>query len=450
MANIPEGKKLYPLSDAQKTLRLAEIFSIEKKKTKEANVLGFYVKTPADTNYDADKKAKALEAALNYIIRYNDSLRLRFIKKSGKMLQYIADHEDRVVECINVDGEKGMQNYLEKIDRYPVNWYDDSMVWAKTLVMSPNQCAMILRIHHAVIDGYSVRIMFEQFKSIYFAYLNGEEIKAPAKAYSITAYFNSLEEYRGSKQHDEDYAYWKHVYTSQRKYRFPAGRRAERAACANTSIKLEKDLYMKILNMSREYSCTLQCYMMTMAALTTYVLSNKDNFCICSLSHGRNNFMAKKTVGCMQNTVQSFYDIDINKPVTALIENAYSDFLEALSHSRLPTTEHTPLGYMEALKNGLNFNHCWIMFSAMEFGTILENSTDLYINILPKTNLPHQLYVAMLEIPGDHITFNLEYQVRKYSLEQANRMLETYLKVCSAVVENPQITPKKLRETILK
>lgn len=445
---IPEDKVLYPLSDAQKMLRWAENFSIEPSKVKENNILGFYVKLPEDFNRDANLGADALEKALNYVIKHNDSLRLRVVKTFHGLRQYISDYVYRTIERIPVNGEHGFDEFIQNISKYKVDWNDESLVFAKILMLSSTQCAMILRIHHSIIDGYSVRLLFEQLKDAYNQYIAGIEPEAPEKEYSITNFFKTIEKYHNSKQHSTDRKYWFNIYNKQRHYSFPAGYRSEKGACKTEEITIENDLYQRILTLAHDCNSSLQSYMMTMAALTTYVLTGKDNFCIYSLTHGRQNLIAKKTIGCMQNTVPTFFDISAEKPVSKIVSDSYMEFLEALSHGRFAMGEQVPLSYKEPIKHFFNFNHGWLLFSAMEYGQLFENSNDLRMGFLPQINIAHQFYFAMLEVPGDHITFDLSYQIRKFKQAQVVKMLHTFVEVCRLVVENPTVTPEQLKRTL--
>lgn len=442
---IPEGKTLYPLSDSQKMLRWAEIFSIEPLKVKENNILGFYIKSPINSNADVNEEADALERALNHVMRCNDSLRLRIVRTFRGLRQYISDFKYFHIERINVDGEPGFEEFIKNVSKYKVDWFDEVLVCAKILIMSPYQCAMILRIHHSVIDGYSVRLFFEQFKDAYNCYISGTEPKMPDKEYSITSFFKTLDKYHTSKQHAADKKYWFKVYNNQRNYSFPAGHRSEKGDCGIVKNTVDRDLYQRITALTHECSCSMQSYMMTMAALTTYVLTGKDNFCIYSLTHGRQSLIAKKTVGCMQNTVPTFYDININKPISEIVSDSYMEFLEALSHGRLSMGEQVPLSYKEPLRHWFNFNHGWMLFSSMEYGQLFESSADLSMGFLPQLNIAHQFYVSMLETPGDHITFELAYQTRKFTQAQAQHMINTYIELCKLVADNPQMTPRQLK-----
>lgn len=442
---IPEGKTLYPLSDAQKMLRVAEKFSIEPVKVKENNILGFYIKTSINSNSDVNEEAEALEKALNHCLRCNDSLRLRIVRTFKGLRQYISDFKYLDVERINVNGEQEFEEFLKKIDKYKVDWFDEVLICAKILIISPYQCAMVLRIHHSIMDGYSVRLLFEQLKDAYNCYISGTEPKMSEKEYSITSYFKTLEKYHTSKAYAADKKYWFKVYNNQRNYSFPAGYRSEKGECDIVKNTIERDVYKRIVELTRELSCSMQSYMMTMAAFTTYVLTGKDNFCLYSLTHGRQNIQAKKTIGCMQNTVPIFYDLDVEKPVSEIISDSYMEFLEALSHGRLPMGEQTLLSYKEAIKNRFNFNHGWLLFSSMEYGELFESSDDLEMGFLPQLNIAYQFYVSMLEIQGDHITFELTYQTHKFKKTQAERMLNTYVEVCKFVASDPQITLKQIK-----
>jgi len=439
-----QGKEVFPLSDAQKLLLWAEVFSFEPKKVKESNIIAFYIKVPYDEAIAAQKMADMLEGALNEVIRSNDSLRLRIIKTRKGKRQYVADHVHYVPERINVDGEEGLQKFLSGLDRYPIGWYDERLILAKTLILNAHQCAIMVRIHHAVFDGYSIALFAEQFEAAYNAIKKGETPQPPARIGSVVEYFKDNAQYLASPQHKADRKFWFNTYNHQRKYSFPAGYRSESGDCAECFCMLEGELYTRLAAKAKECSCSLPSLLMTMAALTTYVLTGKENFCIYSLSHGRRKFTLRKAMGCMMNTVPIFYDIKMpDEPVAALIENSYINYMDTFSHARLGMGEQVPLSYKEPILHGFNFNHGWLLFSVMDYGATLAESS-LEMHDLPMLNQPLQFYATILEVPGEHVNVGLQYQTAKYNAAQVEHILDTLKKVCTMVVEDDNVTPRML------
>lgn len=434
---IAGKKQVYPISAAQRLLRWSEMFSIEPRKVRENNIISCYIRISSCCNIGA------LERAFNEVIKNNDSLRLKIFRTIRGIKQLIKDYSYSQLEQIFVDGNTGFEDFLKSLSRYAVTFFDDNLVWAKLVVRAPGDCTLVLRIHHAVIDGYSIRLLLEHLEKYYDCFINGN---APdtSETFSITKYFDLQDKYNNSAQHTADRKYWFHMYTHQHRLSFPAGYRSEFGDCASEKMEVSTDSFNKLLDLASQTDSTLQSLLMTLAAVTTYIVTGKKNFCIFSLTHGRLNQYLKKTIGCMMNTVSVFYNLNPDITIFKLLPDCYITFLDALSHGRLPMGEQIPMSYLEAVKHFFNFNPGWLLFSNMEYGNLFAHSA-YEMGIIPPTNQPHQFYLSMLDVTGEKLELELSYQTRKYKPETVRQFLDVYNYVISCAIDNPQFSLEKIR-----
>jgi hypothetical protein len=435
---IPDDRPIYPISAAQRVLRWSEMFSLEPRKVKENNIISSYLRVPADCDLDA------LEQAYNDLVRYNDALRLRIFRKGKETLQFIKEIEYMQLPRVPLDGEAAFKAYLATIQQYKITFFSENLVWARLLILGPGDGVLLMRMHHAVTDGYSVRLMFDQLETYYEARRRGE-IPEPAQVYSVVKYFELQAAYAKSEQHQADRRYWFHLYTHQRCYSYPAGYRSEFGACDAEKMVIGLEEYTRLLQMARQTGCTLQSLMMTLVAVTTYVVTGRENFTLFSLTHGRLNKSLKNTVGCMMNTVPIFYDLQPDGPVQTQIRDNYSRFLEMLSHGRLPLGEQVPMSYPEAVKHFFNFNPAWLLFSCMEYGDLFAHAR-YQMDLIRSTNQPHQFYLSMLEIPGEQLDIDLSYQTRKYRPQTIKQLLQAYSAVIGSTLDHPDWTLRQIKQ----
>ncbi len=413
---IPADKRIYPISSAQKTLLWSEIFSLEPKKVKQNNIISFYMRVKKDCDINA------LEFAYNELIKNNDTLRLRLFRTLRGIKQYIKDFRYTKLERVKADG--GLEVYLKEVNRYLVKFFDESLTWAQLVICGQGDCALVMRVHHAAIDGYSIRLIFEQLEKYYNAYLRDNDME-PEKSYSILKYFDMEERYLKSKQHKADRKFWLNQFIHQRKFSFPAGYRSEFGYCASEIMNIDKGTYSNLIDLAKETNCTLQFLLMTLAAFTTYVVTGKKNFCLFFASHGRINHSLKKTIGCMMNTIPIFYDLKPEMKIRDMLPQYYLMYLEMLSHGRLPLSELVPMSYYEAIKHFFNFNPAWLLFSSMEYGDFSEQS-QYDMEMIRPVNQPNQFYLTMLDIGGERIDFDLSYQSRKFKPQTIRNLLKAY------------------------
>ena len=436
---VPEGAEVYKLSSAQTLLKWTEVFSLEPRKAKSQNILSMYMVI------DDDPDIGAIQKAYNKVIEINDALRLVIFKKGGKSLQFIRDFEYEELEVVELgDTREDFDNYVKDLDSFLIPWTDHPLVWAK-IVKFGTSAGLVMRMHHAVSDGFSLSIVIRQLDRFYNAYKNGEEPDAKQET-TIVKFFEKEEKYKSSPMHDADRKFWRHEFNHQRKYSFPAGYRSEFGAGDSVKGMIEGKTYERLMQFCADTNCSLQSVLLAIMVLTVYCVSGKENFCIYSMTHGRNTPYLKKTVGCMMNTVPVFFDVndeEKKKNITDFVSGTYMNYLLHLSHGNLSMSELTPMTYKEAFLHFLNFNHAWMVFSSLELAEA-SNVKDKEFRFIPFTYLAHQFYGAVMEIKGKGIKLGLDYQIHKYKKPKVEKLLEKYKEVAAAVVFNPDKTVEEI------
>ncbi|MDD6394576.1 MAG: condensation domain-containing protein [Firmicutes bacterium] len=431
-------KQIYPLSKPQELLLWSQIFTFEPKKVKESNIISIYFAVPENCDY------KALEKAFNLMLERNDALRLKIFRKGLRFYQYIKEPSYRELPMVKFNSNEEFEEYLKTLPQYKVPMTGDELVWA--VLADMGDCgALVMRFHHACVDGFSMSIIFKQLEDFYTAFAAGEIPPEPKKLYSVTKYFEIENDYMKSEKHENDKKFWKYAFNHQRNYSFPAGKRGRHGDCESQSVVLAENEYEALMNLCHSDEYSLQYLLMSIAALTVYRKTGKDNFCIYSLTHGRTNYVLKQTVGCMMNTVPIFYDIDTSLTIREFFKNQYMVFLDTLSHGSFSMSEQTPLSYKEAIRHKFNFNHAWMLFSAMDYGNMTVKSKYKPC-MLGTTNSPFQFYCSVLEVKGEMVKLGLRYQTDKFTHEKIEELLDLFSDTVRKVLENPDAVISTLRD----
>ena len=103
--------------------------------------------------------------AFDKITQRHDTLRINFVKAKGKWKAQINDaHKTgvQVEEFGNVDNET-FESIVNKIASEPISIYSQSLIEVKVLKFGTRGDALVLRVHHAITDGYGLTVFFEEF-----------------------------------------------------------------------------------------------------------------------------------------------------------------------------------------------------------------------------------------------------------------------------------------------
>ncbi len=437
---VPAGATIYPINSAQSMLRWSEAFALERRKMKEENVIKSYMLIPEGGD------VSALERAFNKLVEDNDALREVMFRKGGKIYQFIQPYAYEKLPVVELDsGEDAFKAYLEEFSHLIIPWYNTPAYFAQ-IVRYDKVVALVVAMHHHCSDGYSTALMFRQINAAYDALVAGEEMPE-VKPHSVVKFFEKAGKYASTEQHAEDRKFWLKTFHGQPHYSMPAGYRSELGKCAVVNATLDGEDYQKLTEFCKLNSCTTTSALMSLAALTTYCVKGKTNFCIYSLTHGRSTPYLKQTFGCMMNTVPVFYDLDTTMSASEFAQKSYMSYLEHLSHGALPMGEMVPMGYRESFKHLLNFNHGWLVFSSLELAAA-ANVKDKVIAALPFTLLSEQFYAAVMDVPGERFELGLNYQALRFKRATVERLVDVYMQIIRTATRHPQASLEEISRLV--
>lgn len=416
------------LSSPQKSLLWNQSLTIEPAKAKQNNMISIVIKTKHECRLDM------LEKAFNKLIEVNDGLRFVITKKLFKIYQQISEYQYVTLPIRKISGKNEIRDALNEFRKVSVPFFGGTMYRAELIDIGGEYGAIAMRFHHAIVDGYSIRLIIEQFTEYYESFCRGIEPKP--KQTSILRWIEREKEYRKSKAYREDYKYWKHQFHHQPRYSLPVGRRCLHVEAGYMEIDISGETYYRLMELSKELSCTYYYILMYIAALTTWRLTKETNFSIYSLNHGRFDAISKKTIGAMMNLVPIFFNLNTSLSFKGMAGKGYMDYLNALKHARFPISHQIPLTFKESILHGFNFYHTWLIFSLMEHeGLLTQNKYRPYdIQFLRTNSLLVPMYCFLYNVPDEKVIIRLQYQKRKFKQEVIEKVLSTFVKTAELLL----------------
>ena len=429
---MPE-KKFYPMAPSQALLYTGEIAGANSLLVRESNIMGFSVDA-TDNDHTSEEIADALEKAVNYFVRNNDTLRLRFCRKGLGWKQYVEPFEETCIERRPIESAESFAAYMNETYVGKPNWKKD-VLWIGVIgLLGEHEAILAMRVSHFAFDGYSFSLAYRRIKEAYQVYLRGETpVEKPAPSY--LAYLDGIAAYKASEQHKADARFWLKANLSLKNYSFPAGYPAIREANSAVVRYLTPDVREKIGAAAAAAECSIAFFFECAVALTVYKLTGKICFNVSTLTHGRTKYTEKQTIGNMANSFSCFFRIEEGN-LTDWIRRSYLQYLENVGHSRFPATEAIPFSWKEAFLHGMNFNMSWFLFSSLDFGSA-KSDDGFVLATLPRVAQPYQLYGALLDAPDGKVELSLTYQRYKFKKEKAETFIDTFVDVITRMAADP-------------
>lgn len=241
-------------------------------------------------------------------------------------------------------------------------------------------------------------------------------------------------------------AFWKRQFTSQPHFTFPAGRTPLVSTSQTLELNIEGPTYLGLREYAARFGVGSSNYSLLLftAAFTVYRISGETNFALFHMSHGRADAASKQTIGTMANMIPVFFNLDVDQTFTQAVQVCKQAYLDALMHGRLSFNDYMMFYFHEALRNGLNFNHAWMVLSAEDL-QVSASRTPYQVRTFGAENQPHQFFCEILEVPGQTIHISLRYQTVKYKPGQAASYLAAFEDTLRRMLNQPDARLASLR-----
>lgn len=196
--------KYYPLSAAQATQHdLAKEFGTSQ-------VINICVCSTLKANIDFGLLKKCIQEEFK---RY-ECLRIRFTApdKNGDVMQYIAPHDPRDIELVDLSGksEGEIEKILNEWSFKPFSEPNAPMVEMKMVKMPDGYQGIYLSIDHRLVDSSGVVVMINDIMELYCHYVFNSPYPQPLPSY-IEALEKDLEKERNEKRLQRDSEFWDEV-----------------------------------------------------------------------------------------------------------------------------------------------------------------------------------------------------------------------------------------------
>ncbi|HLP58142.1 MAG TPA: condensation domain-containing protein, partial [Candidatus Deferrimicrobium sp.] len=158
-----------------------------------------------------------LESALNEIIRRHRVLQMNFPAKEGQPIQVFQEishlpiavfdlAKDTGVD-VDVDVEEQIRDFVNRFARRPFD-LSGALIRAGLLRIAADDYALVVSIHHIVLDGWSKGIMLKELIALYEAFVREKPSPLEELSLQYTDYVHWLHEWLQGRVYETQSAYW--------------------------------------------------------------------------------------------------------------------------------------------------------------------------------------------------------------------------------------------------
>lgn len=391
--------------------------------------------------------AAALATALRTVVNRHEALRTTLRAVDGQPRQVIAEQIDVptvVHDLTDVTADNRTACCLDRAGvhaRQPFDLANGPLVRSDLLRFADDDHAWLLTMHHAVCDGWSVAVLFEEVSRAYEAQVAGRE---PALAplplqYADFALWQREADTAG--EFDQQLAYWREqLRGAPELLRLPTDRPrppTQRYRGDLIDAELPDDVARRVHDLARMQRVTPFMILYAALAMTLQRITGAKDIVVGTATAGRSQAELEPLIGFFTNTVPLRIAVDPQASLGDLLSPARSVVWEAQSHADVPFER-----IVEALvpRRDPSYHPLFqVMFDAQPAGH--HNLQLPGIDVQPLAVRDRRIslfdYSISAEISPDRIGLVAEYATDLFSAAAAQFLFDAYRAVLTAAVAEP-------------
>ena len=447
-------RKYYDLNPSQEVVKLQCKFTLFKR---VINIL-----TSATANKDINIEIMA--KALNKLIERNDCLRIRFVKKDGKLMQYFenkGDVKEVIVPYLEFSSQEEQEAFFEKTRKKPIDYMHGVVIEPYFCKTFDNRFMIVLKVCHLILDIYGLNNIYKDLFEVYEALKENKELPPPPAKFEdvvikdlVTKNNKALEQKNREfftkylSEKEEPYYAGLHgpnepVYQKQLK----KGRHSSRMFFIKNDTQgymhsISNDLVLKALEYCKKTNCSVSNFFFyTMSVCASKINNDIKNMLPLELCNCRGTVTERKAAGTKVQSVVCYTVVDKEKTFE---ENF-------LSFAKEQTNLYRYIGFsdqeVELLLHKIYKKPFMNTFYSFTFSFIpIQKTKDFDIQVYSNGKCALPAYVALMwDINTNDIDVVYDCYKKTHNSEDVKRFHDTYVSIIEQVLQNVNIKIKDVR-----
>ncbi len=396
-------------------------------------------------------RVDVVQQSLNILLQRHRVLRSVFASEDGEPVQRVQALKPVELQVEKVEGvsEADWQGYLQQRSneqsRKPIDIERGPLFRLEVLSRSDNQHALVMTIHHIVMDGWSVGVLLRELAELSIALATGRPNPLPPLSHQFADFAKWQQKRLKGDAIEIQVEHWKRrLEGASAALELPADfarppLQTFRGASHFFTVPL--DLTDKLRSLGKESGATLFMTMFASFNVLLSRLSGQDDIVLGISVANRERKELWDLLGLFANTVPMRSDLSGDPAFRELLERVRGNALEDYSHPDVPlerlVEELKPVRDMSRnllFQAGFDYqNSPWPIFAG-EVGVYLPNMVTLMNGDNGAAKLDLNLSFSE-NLEGLLGTF--EYSTDLFAADTIGRFVDYYLRLLTSIVEHP-------------
>lgn len=324
-----------PLSSAQERLWFLDRFT---SSSSAYNIAGA-------ARLSGDLNKEVLKKSLTEIVRRHEVLRTSFVEVEGRPVQKICKEarfqfieKDLQGSAGNASQER-LNQELKKESQHRFDLSAPGLLRCTLFQVAPQEHALLLVMHHAISDGWSITVLIRELKELYAAYREGKPSQLAELEIQYVDYTAWQCELLASAELKESLDYWKKQLTGAPVLQLPTDfPRTDQPSYEGGIVRrgFGLELSEKLKELAQREGVTL--YMALLAGFQTLLsrYTGQTDIVLGTDVANRNQLGLEGLIGLFVNQLVLRTSLDGNPTVRKLISRVREVTLSAYAHAEVP------------------------------------------------------------------------------------------------------------------
>ncbi len=162
-----EEIKYYDLTPSQEVVKMQTLFSLDKR---IINIL-------SSATFTNGIDVKVMKKAINEVVKRNDCLQLRFVKKGRKLMQYFDENATAgEIPVLTFKTEEEQNAFLENEKKKPIAYKKGVVIEFKIINTFDRKQMVFVKLCHYILDTYGLVFLYNDLHGVYNAMKDGKEL----------------------------------------------------------------------------------------------------------------------------------------------------------------------------------------------------------------------------------------------------------------------------------
>lgn len=421
--------KLYNLTSAQ-----SNIYELQKfyKGTSISNLCGAII-------FKEKMDRVILMQAVRILIQKHEGLRLRFVEKNGKAVQYISEECCEEIGYKEFSSDAEMKEYCNEQAHIPFE-INDSVMFRITVFDFTEKSGIMLCASHLISDAWTYSILAGDVYEIYNNLCMGKEIDG--EVYSFTECIEKNSEYLLSKKYTDDCRYWLNKYNcdvTETPIRICKKINSSALSKRYTTV-ISAELSHKVKTFCNEERISLSAFFESSILLYSSKINRNNEFVTIGMPVlGRSGAKERNTVGMFISVIPLTEKIDQNESVISLCKKTDYIHREIFRHRNVSYRD-----IITGIRRNSNFSGRLydIMVSCQNAKTDVPAKTEWFSN--GYSEIPMAFHIDNRD-SLDRYTITIDYQTDIFAQPDEIILFEKRIEhIIEQIISNKETTVKNI------